>query len=57
MNAFRLSMSSSWDANASMADRIARPAMAPKAKHDMVLKEGMMGLAEHGLCSPGQCRA
>ena len=44
-------MSSSWDVEKSLAARIATEGRAPKAKHAMVLKKCIMGLAEHGLCS------
>ena len=33
----------------SLAARIATEGMAQKAKHAMVLKESMLGLAEHGV--------
>eukprot|EP00439_Symbiodinium_sp_Y106_P062723 s2585_g9.t1 len=46
-------MSSSWDVEKSLAARIATEGRAPKAKHAMVLKKCIMGLAEHGLCSQG----
>ena len=42
-------MSSSWDMEKSLAARIATEGMAQKAKHAMVLKESMLGLAEHGV--------